>query len=71
MTKLCPLHPAPIEGSGSTIFAPCVEEQCAWFDGNECAIRGLSSIAESLYDIQKEYQKSNTVYEESYDEPSE
>lgn len=63
MTKSCPLRSIST-GGGLTSLLSCVEEQCAWFDGNECAIRGLSSIAESLYDIQKEYRKSNTVYEE-------
>jgi hypothetical protein len=71
MTKLCPLRleVSPIKEVPE--FAPCVEEKCAWFDGNECAIRGVSSIADTLYDLQKENQKRNTVYEESYEEPCE
>jgi hypothetical protein len=71
MTRLCPLRLETSIGNGTTEFAPCVEEKCAWFDGNGCAIRGLPSIADTLYDIQKKHQKRNTVYEESYEEPCE
>lgn len=71
MTRLCPLRPKDSPGNEAPEFAPCVEEQCAWFDGNECVVRGLSSIADTLYDIQKEFRNHNTVYEESYDEPCE
>lgn len=71
MTKLCPLHLKAHHSNQAPEFASCVEEQCAWFDENECAIRGLSLIADTLYDLHKENQKRNTVYEESYEEPCE
>ena len=42
MTKKCPIN----------AFHDCLEEICAWFGEEVCAIKGLSSIAETLYLIQ-------------------
>ncbi|HWQ47834.1 MAG TPA: hypothetical protein VN414_02600 [Methanosarcina sp.] len=39
MTKLCPLRPNSPIGNRAPDFAACLEEQCAWFDNGECAVK--------------------------------
>lgn len=58
--KMCPLSKSPGDKSG---FSMCIQDRCALFDESECAIKGLSSIAESLFAMLKNDNERNTVYE--------
>lgn len=63
MPNLCPLRPMTQVGNRPPTFGTCIGKECAWFDESECVVKDLSSIADSLYELQKNDKYREIVYE--------